>query len=181
MIHLPLLLQTNKNTQLVLLSPLPGAPPPLQPGLSQAVYPWTARRLNLLPPTFLSKSAAPTSRRHHHFLGMVMRFPQLPLPAANCSFSEVWYTILHATIYVFSTRELSATLLQTSGETPSPRVGHSGALVSSVLFIWGGDTNTGGQEVPTEPQDDSLYLLNALLARTHAEGHLPAPSVSRAW
>jgi acid phosphatase family membrane protein YuiD len=91
---------------------------------------------------------------------MVMRFPQLPLPAANCSFSEVWYTILHATIYVFSTRELSATLLQTSGEIPSPHVGHAGALISSVLFIWGGDTNTGGQEVPTEPQGDSLYLLN---------------------
>jgi hypothetical protein len=63
-------------------------------------------------------------------------------------------------LYVFSTRELSGTLLQTSGEIPSPRVGHAGALVSSVLLIWGGDTNTGGQEVPTEPQDDSLYLLN---------------------
>jgi len=81
-------------------------------------------------------------RRHHHFLGMVMRFPQLPLPAANCSFSEVWYMILRATIYVFSTRELSATHLQTSGEIPGPHVGHAGALISSVLYIWGGDMNT---------------------------------------
>jgi hypothetical protein len=63
-------------------------------------------------------------------------------------------------LYVFSTRDLSATLLQTSGEIPSPRVGHAGALVSSVLLIWGGDTNTSGQTVPSEPQDDSLYLLN---------------------
>jgi hypothetical protein len=63
-------------------------------------------------------------------------------------------------LYVFSTRDLSATLLQTSGEIPSPRVGHAGALVSSVFLIWGGDTNTGGQEASNEPQDDSLYLLN---------------------
>jgi len=62
-------------------------------------------------------------------------------------------------LYVFSTRDLSATLLQTSGEIPSPRVGHAAALVSSVLLIWGGETNPGGQEVP-DPQDDSLYLLN---------------------
>jgi len=63
-------------------------------------------------------------------------------------------------LYVFSTRDLSATLLQTSGEVPTPRVGHAGALVSSVLLIWGGDTNTGGQDMLNEPQDDSLYLLN---------------------
>jgi hypothetical protein len=63
-------------------------------------------------------------------------------------------------LYVFSTRDLSATLLQTSGEVPSPRVGHAGALVSSVLLVWGGDTNTGGQDAPNESQDDSLYLLN---------------------
>ena len=63
-------------------------------------------------------------------------------------------------LYMFSTRDLSATLLQTSGEIPSPRVGHASALVSSVLLVWGGDTNTGGQVVPNERQDDSLYLLN---------------------
>jgi hypothetical protein len=63
-------------------------------------------------------------------------------------------------LYMFSTRDLSATLLQTSGEIPSPRVGHASALVSSVLLVWGGDTNTGDQVVPNERQDDSLYLLN---------------------
>lgn len=63
-------------------------------------------------------------------------------------------------LYVFSTRDLSAALMQTTGDIPSPRVGHAGALVSSVLLIWGGDTDTGGQVVPSEPQDDSLYLLN---------------------
>ena len=63
-------------------------------------------------------------------------------------------------LYVFSTRDLSTTLLQTSGEIPGPRVGHAGALVSSVLLIWGGYTNVHDEEVPNEPQDDSLYLLN---------------------
>ena len=49
-------------------------------------------------------------------------------------------------LYVFSTRDLSATLLQTSREIPSPYVGHAGTLVSTVFLIWGGDTNTGGNK-----------------------------------
>ena len=166
-IHLPCCSRLTKHAALALLSPLPDAPPSLQPGLSQAVYPWTARRLTLLPPTFLSKSAAPTGPSPSPFPWYGHALPataaaggELFLFGGHCSFSEVWYTILHATIYVFSTRELSATLLQTSGEIPSPHVRHAGALISSVLFIWGGDMNTGGQEVPTEPQGDSLYLLN---------------------
>ena len=61
---------------------------------------------------------------------------------------------------MFSQRGTYLRLLQTSREIPSPRVGHAGALVSSVFLIWGGDTNTGGQEATNEPQDDSLYLLN---------------------
>lgn len=63
-------------------------------------------------------------------------------------------------LYVFSTRDLSATLLQTTGEMPSPRVGHASALVSSVLVVWGGDTKTDPRARPTDKQDDSLYLLN---------------------
>ena len=52
-------------------------------------------------------------------------------------------------IYVISTRDFSATLLQTSGEVPAPRYGHGAALTGTTLFICGG---SGG--------DDSLYLLN---------------------
>ena len=59
-------------------------------------------------------------------------------------------------LYVFSTRDLSATLLQTSGEVPGPRIGHAGAQISSVLIIWGGDTRENGKG----KQDESLYLLN---------------------
>ena len=64
-------------------------------------------------------------------------------------------------LYVFSTRDLSAILLQTAGETPSPRVGHASALVSNVLIVWGGDTKTDPAKMNSpEKQDDGLYLLN---------------------
>lgn len=63
-------------------------------------------------------------------------------------------------LYLFSTRDLSATLVQTTGEIPSPRVGHASAIVSSVLIVWGGDTKTEPTANPAEKQDDGLYLLN---------------------
>lgn len=63
-------------------------------------------------------------------------------------------------LYLFSTRDLSATLLQTAGEVPSSRVGHASALVSNVLIVWGGDTKTDPKSKPSDKQDDGLYLLN---------------------
>lgn len=63
-------------------------------------------------------------------------------------------------LYLFSTRDISATLLQTAGEVPLPRVGHASALVSSVLIVWGGDTKTDGKTMQSDTQDDGLYLLN---------------------
>lgn len=59
-------------------------------------------------------------------------------------------------MYSFGTRDLSATLIQTTGEIPPPRVGHASALVSSVLIVWGGDT----KQRDTDKQDEGLYLLN---------------------
>ncbi|KAH8990140.1 hypothetical protein EDB86DRAFT_3065324 [Lactarius hatsudake] len=128
----------------------------------RAVYPWSARRLNLLPPTLLSKSGSPPTG------SSPSPFPRYghALPATATAAGELilFGGLVHESarndLYMFSTRDLSATLLQTSGEIPSPRVGHASALVSSVLLVWGGDTNTGGQVVPNERQDDSLYLLN---------------------
>lgn len=64
----------------------------------------------------------------------------------------------HNDLYLYSTQEKSATLLQTSSEIPSARVGHASALVSSVLVVWGGDTIIGANS--KEKQDDGLYLLN---------------------
>lgn len=59
-------------------------------------------------------------------------------------------------LYSFSTRDLSATLIETKGEIPPARVGHASALVSSVLIVWGGDTKTND----ADKQDEGLYLLN---------------------
>ena len=63
-------------------------------------------------------------------------------------------------LYLVHARELSATLIQTGGEVPSPRVGHASAIVSNVLIVWGGDTKADLKARQSEKQDDGLYLLN---------------------
>ncbi|KAI0314774.1 hypothetical protein OF83DRAFT_1267104 [Amylostereum chailletii] len=134
---------------------------PSQPGQSSSrpSYPWSARRLHLQAPVALPKSTAPVPQTPSP-----SPFPRYghALPAIATGAGELFLFggLVHETarndLYVFSTRDLSATLLQTSGEIPGPRVGHAGALVSSVLLIWGGDTKMEGKE----KQDEGLYLLN---------------------
>ena len=63
-------------------------------------------------------------------------------------------------LYVISTRDYSTTLLQTSGDVPSPRYGHRAVLTGTSLLIWGGKTNLGNQNAEDQTYDDSLYLLN---------------------
>ena len=59
---------------------------------------------------------------------------------------------------MFSTRDFSTTLLQTSGDVPSPRGTHGAALISTnTLLIYGGNVNPGDQNVLNH---DSLHLLN---------------------
>ncbi len=60
-------------------------------------------------------------------------------------------------VYVFSTRDFSTTLLQTSGEVPTPRGLHGAALVGTTLMICGGVTGLNDVDVQNH---DSLYLLN---------------------
>jgi hypothetical protein len=60
-------------------------------------------------------------------------------------------------LYLFSTRDFSTTLLQTSGVVPAPRSAHGAALDGTTLLICGGTTNFGDQDVPSH---DSLYLLD---------------------
>jgi hypothetical protein len=60
-------------------------------------------------------------------------------------------------LYVFSTRDFSTTLLQTSGEIPTPRAAHGAVLVGTTLLICGGVTSSGDENVLNH---DSLYLLN---------------------
>ena len=136
---------------------------PQQEQRAQPVYPWSARHLNLLPPTRLIKDAHPSGPspspfpRHGYVLSATAS-------AAGDLF--LFGGLVHNSprndLYAFSTQHLSVTLLQTCGEVPSPRVRHAGALSSSGLLIWGGDTNFGDQEVPNKPRDDSLYLLGTL-------------------
>ncbi|KAI0324881.1 galactose oxidase [Cubamyces sp. BRFM 1775] len=64
-------------------------------------------------------------------------------------------------VYAISVRDLSATLLQTRGDVPSPRVGHASALVARVLIVWGSDTRTS-ESRPGGKQDDDLYMLNLI-------------------
>jgi hypothetical protein len=60
-------------------------------------------------------------------------------------------------LYVFSTRDLSTTLLQPGGEVPTPRYGHCAALIGITLLICGGKARSGDQN---RLNHDSLYLLN---------------------
>jgi hypothetical protein len=60
-------------------------------------------------------------------------------------------------LYVFSTRDFSTTLLQTSGEVPTQRLAHGAALIGTTLLICGGKTNFHDQNVLNY---ESLYLLN---------------------
>lgn len=59
-------------------------------------------------------------------------------------------------LYLISATDLSAALVETSGNIPSPRVGHASALVGSALIVFGGDT----KDDDNAEQDNKLYLLN---------------------
>jgi hypothetical protein len=62
-----------------------------------------------------------------------------------------------SSLYVFSTRDFSTTLLQTSGEVPAPRARHGATHIGTTLLIFGGKTDSGDQHLLNH---DSLYLLN---------------------
>jgi hypothetical protein len=59
-------------------------------------------------------------------------------------------------VYVFSTRDFSTTLLQTSGKVPAPRFAHGAALIGTTLLVCGGTADIGG----VMPNYDSLDVLN---------------------
>lgn len=139
--------------------------PGQQQGSSQSrpAYPWSQRRLQLPPPVTIPKPgvAPPTSPSPSPF----PRYGHaLPTNATTSGELFLFGGLVRETVrndlYLLSVRDLSATLLQTSGEIPSPRVGHASALVGSVLIVWGGDTKTGNKAKSADKQDDGLYLLN---------------------
>lgn len=133
-----------------------------QPPRHQQAFPWSARRLTLLPPNVLSKpGVAPPS---------TLSPPPFPryghaLPANAGSNGELYIfgglvrESARNDVYLFSTRDNSACLLQTTGVIPSPRMGHASALVGDALIVWGGDTNTDPKS-QIDKHDNGLYLLN---------------------
>lgn len=134
-----------------------------QPQPRQPTYPWSQRKLNLNPPVVLPRpgvappqtpSPSPFPRYGHALPSTATGSGELFL------FGGLVREQVRNDVYLISTRELSATLLQTTGEIPSPRVGHASALVGSVLIVWGGDTKTSNKSKPSDSHDDGLYLLN---------------------
>ncbi|THV06018.1 hypothetical protein K435DRAFT_711984 [Dendrothele bispora CBS 962.96] len=165
---------------------LPGSPSPQTPNASQQPqnrpsFPWSARRLVLHTPQVLNKPGVVPSTNPSP-----SPFPRYghALPATATASGELYLfgglvrESARNDLYQFNVRELSATLAQTNGEVPSPRVGHASAIVSNVLIVWGGDTKTDPKLVPQNgAQDDGLYLLNLVTrewTRVTVTGPTPA-------
>ncbi|KAG6911578.1 hypothetical protein DXG01_011881 [Tephrocybe rancida] len=154
------------------------APAPAPASASQRpAYPWSARRLVLPPPVVLNKPGIvpPTSPSPSPFLRYGHSLPATATATGDLYlFGGLVREVARNDLYLFSTRDNSATLLQTGGEVPSARVGHASALVSNVLIVWGGDTKPDPKS--KEKQDDGLYLLNLVSKEwTRVSVHGPGP------
>ncbi|KAK0246372.1 hypothetical protein EDD85DRAFT_54859 [Armillaria nabsnona] len=126
-------------------------------------FPWSARRLALAPPIVFNKPgiAPPTSLSPSPF----PRYGHA-LPTTSTSNGDLYLFggLVRETpkndLYLFNTRDYVASLVQTEGDIPSPRVGHASAIISNVLIVWGGDTKTDARARYSDRQDDGLYLFN---------------------
>ncbi|KAJ8461875.1 hypothetical protein ONZ51_g11264 [Trametes cubensis] len=125
---------------------------------------WSQYRLELPPPATISRRgvAPPTSPSPSPF----PRYGHALPVNANASgelflFGGLARETVKNDVYSISVPDLTATLLHTRGDIPSPRVGHASALVAKVLIIWGGDTRTR-QSRPGGKQDNDLYMLNLI-------------------
>jgi hypothetical protein len=156
-------LQQQQQPRTTQQEPAQRAPGSSQGTSGRQAFPWSTRHLVLTPPAVLLKPgvAPPTSPSPSPFPRYGHAVPSLATQANEIYlFGGLVRESARNDLYLFNCRDLSANLVQTTGEIPSPRVGHACALVSSVLIVWGGDTKTDGSTAPEEPQDDGLYLLN---------------------
>ena len=118
---------------------------------SQPVYPWSAHSLPL------AQSLPSPFYRHFHALSTsATAAGELYLFGGYAHGSETPTNDL----YVISTQDLSTTLLQTSGDAPSPRFGHTTVVTGTTLLIWGGKTDFSDQNAENPSNDDSFYLLD---------------------
>ena len=129
----PIRLQSRSNTQ-----------SPQQNHQSQPICPWSAHTppFGGWPSPFLRSShvlsTAPTT------------------PGKLFSFGGYVHSSGHASndLYVISTQDFSANLLQTSGDVPDPRYAHGAVFTGTTLVVWGGMLRKH------QCNDNSLYLLN---------------------
>ena len=131
-------------------SPQSHSQSPQQTQQSQSVRPWSAHA-----PSF-GQSSSPFPRRVHTLSTSDAAAGELFL------FGGIKHNKIRNDLYVISTRDFSATLLQTSGDVPEPRFAHCAVLTNATLFIWGGITNLSNrwQYEENQSDDDSFYLLN---------------------
>jgi hypothetical protein len=115
---------------------------------SQSVYPWSTHA----PP--FGQSPSPFLRHAHALSTSATAAGELFL-FGGCI--DTWRNPSND-LYVFSTRDFSTTILETSGDVPSPRGGHSAVLTSTTLLIWGGRMDFSDHAQSS--CDDSFYLLN---------------------
>lgn len=157
--------QHGANAQSTQQPPSTRPEQPREPSAEQqrVAYPWSQRRL-LLPPSITRPRQGPPQPS----TPSPSPFPRYghSLPATATANGEFFLfggsspETVRNDLYLFSAHDVSAVLLQTDGDIPSPRVGHASALVGSVLIIWGGGTKTGSKAEPADNQDDGLYMLN---------------------
>ncbi|KAF9270024.1 hypothetical protein L218DRAFT_1071519 [Marasmius fiardii PR-910] len=145
-----------------------------QPGPSQQQpapsYPWSTRRLNLLPPTLLPTKPPTTNPPSQPSPSPFPRYGHALPATANASgdlylFGGLVREQPKNDLYTINVRDLGVTLVQSAGDIPSARVGHACSVVSNVLIVWGGDTNAQGAGAANGQGvggrlDDGLYLLN---------------------
>ena len=128
--------------------------PPQEKQQSQPVYPWSAHAppFRQSPSPFLRKGHALALSKSTALAGELFLFGGRVLEPRSRSND----------LYVISTRDFSTTLLQTSGDVPSPRDGHCTVLIGTTLLIWGGktDLSLNDRNAQTKSNIDSLYLLN---------------------
>lgn len=125
----------------------------------KTTYPWSARQIQLAPPLLVPRPgmSQPTAPSPSPFPRYGHSLPPISTGSGELFiFGGLVKENVKDDLYSFSTTDTSCSMVQTTGDVPSPRVGHASALVSSVLIIWGGDTKTSD----TDKQDNALYLLN---------------------
>ncbi|CAL1695129.1 unnamed protein product [Somion occarium] len=68
-------------------------------------------------------------------------------------------------VCIINPKDLTATSLDTTGDIPSPRSGHTGVMYKNCMIVWGGETRTDNHDLSAS--DRSVYLLDLATSRWH--------------